>query len=139
MIRIHFVADGPRDGVTVPHLVENILGVQIEPKTHNWRDIRLQSGKGYQRRLRFSILRAIDDDASGLVAVVDRDKSAPRVKLRELQAERESYRIERATFPTALGEAAPHGEAWLLLVTLWRMSVESSRLWFLRLEFGESI
>ena len=114
MIRVHFVGDGPRDGATVPYLVENILRVEIEPKAQNWRDIHLQLGKGYARKLRFSVLRAIDDRAAGLVAVVDRDKSKARSRLRELQEERDDHRKSRPSFPTALGEAAPHGEAWLL-------------------------
>ena len=58
--------------------------------------------------------RAIDDEAAGLVAVVDRDKSEARSRLRELQNERDDHRSKFPPFPTALGEAAPHGEAWLL-------------------------
>ncbi len=114
MIRVHFVGDGPRDGATVPYLVANILRVEIEPKAQNWKDIHLRSGKGYPKKLRFSVLRAIDDRAAGLVAVVDRDKSEARSRLRELQEERDDHRKTRPSFPTALGEAAPHGEAWLL-------------------------
>jgi hypothetical protein len=111
---IHFVGDGERDAATIPHLVQNILGVEVEPKSYKWRDLHLRSGKGYAKRLRFAVLRAIDDGAAGLVAVVDRDNAPARSRLRELQQDREDHRANGPAFPTALGEAGPHGEAWLL-------------------------
>jgi hypothetical protein len=114
MIRMHFVGDGPRDEATLPCLVENILGIEIEAKAHSWKSLHLRSGKGFQKKLRFSVSRALDDDAAGLVAVVDRDKSEARSRLRELQQERNDHRSKLPPFPTSLGEAAPHGEAWLL-------------------------
>ena len=114
MIKVYFVGDGPRDEATLPYLVESILGIKIEPRAHSWKSLHLRSGKGFQKKLRFSVTRAIDDDAAGVVAVVDRDKSEARSRLRELQQERDDHRSKFPPFPTALGEAAPHGEAWLL-------------------------
>jgi hypothetical protein len=114
MICVHIVGDGARDAATVPHLVANILGIEIESKPHNWKDIHLRSVTGYSKRLRFFMRQAIDKNADGLVAVVDRDKSEARSRLRELQEARDDHRKANPRFPTALGEAAPHGEAWLL-------------------------
>ena len=113
MIQITFVGDGERDAATVPHLVGNILGIPIDAKCVHW--ARLNSaGSGYPRKLRFAIIQSIDAEAAGLVAVVDRDKAKERSRLRELQAERLTHRDAGRNLPIALGEAAPHGDAWLL-------------------------
>jgi hypothetical protein len=52
--------------------------------------------------------------AHGIVAVVDRDRSSGRERLNELKAARDADRAKRTPVPTALGEANPHLEAWLL-------------------------
>jgi hypothetical protein len=111
MIPIHFVADGPRDAATVPHLVSRILGVEVEPKATDWKDLRVG---GYPKKVLFAILQAIDAGACGLVAVVDRDKADRLDRLRALHEGRELHRRKYAPFPTACGEAVPHGDAWLL-------------------------
>jgi hypothetical protein len=113
MIRIHFVGDGPRDGATVPHLVQKILGLDVDPSTNHWARLNA-GGQGYSRKVLFAILQAIDAGAAGLVAVVDRDKDDAWSRLRKLQEGRELHRQKRPPFPTALGEAVPHGEAWLM-------------------------
>ncbi len=48
------------------------------------------------------------------VATVDADKAPQRERLRELQTARDDDRAKAPSFPTALGEADPHAEAWLL-------------------------
>ena len=75
MTIVHFIADGPRDGATISLMVSNVLGIELKPVIHAWKAIRLNSRKGYERMLLYAISRAIDAEASGIVAVVDRDKS----------------------------------------------------------------
>lgn len=132
MIRIHFVGDGPRDVWSVPHLVEGILSHPVElavigsdqsPQkgSDKWSDqsrrhwARLNSeGSGYRRKLLFAIRTAKDEGADGLVAVVDRDKTKDNSRLNELVKTRNEDRQKTGHFPTAIGEAIPHGDVWLL-------------------------
>jgi hypothetical protein len=111
MIKILFVLDGPRDSITVPRFVENILGVKVEVETTQWAVLRQKGDKrGYHRQLRFAIVQAQDAQAVALVAVVDRDKAGRQERMKELKSARDIQLI----FPVALGQAEPHGEAWLL-------------------------
>jgi hypothetical protein len=111
MIDIFFVLDGQRDHVTVPPLVGRILGLSIRAQTTHWARVRQKgNAKGYQRQLQFAIRQAQDAKTAGLVAVVDRDSSSRREKLKDLIGARE----QTAGYPVALGQADPHGEAWLL-------------------------
>lgn len=115
MIRVYFIGDGERDAATVPHLVINILQIEIDPTTTHWP--RLHSGgAGYPKKLRFAMKQAIDAGADGLVAVVDRDKAEKRSRLGELQSGRQAWRANPTMppLPAALGEASPHGDVWLL-------------------------
>ncbi len=113
MIRLLFIGDGPRDHVTVPHLISRLLGIPVKADSRAWRELRLAGG-GYRKKLRFAIRQARDAGADGVVATVDTDKNEPRSKLNELKAGREEDRASSPPLPTALGEATPHGEAWLL-------------------------
>lgn len=110
MIRLLVVGDGPRDEVTLPRLVEKILGARVDEVSRTWP--RLQGG-GLKKKLRFATLDANDSRAQGIVAVVDLDKSGSTEKLKKLQASRDALRIDHPPFPIALGCARPHGEAWL--------------------------
>jgi hypothetical protein len=111
MIDIFFVLDGPRDHITVPPLVGHILGLSIRPQTMPWARLRQKgNAKGYQRQLQFAIRQAQDAKTAALVAVIDRDAASRREKRKELIAARE----QSAGYPVALGQADPHGEAWLL-------------------------
>ncbi len=112
MIRILFVGDGERDAVTVPRLVETIIGASLDAETRHW--ARLHAPKQYGRKLRYSFLQAKDLAVSGLVATVDRDKDRSGERLSKLRNAREEERARGSVLPVALGEAAPHGEAWLL-------------------------
>ena len=115
MIRIFFVVDGPRDTATLPHIVKTILATEIEPVVRDWHDIRLNRGGGFPKKLLFAMMQARNEhDVVGLVAVVDQDKFPARSLLRELHDARKADRAKNAPLPTAVGEAAPHGEAWLL-------------------------
>jgi hypothetical protein len=112
MIQILFVGDGERDAVTVPRIVERILSVAIREESRQW--ARLHSaGRGYGRKLQFAVRQARDSAQQGVVATVDADRSGLR-RLRELQVARERDRAKSPAFPTVLGCAVPHGEAWLL-------------------------
>lgn len=118
MIVIHLVGDGPRDEATVPPLLASILGCPVQlagdrgfEHHRYWKNNRVG---GYARNLLFVIRVAIDAGASGLVAVVDRDKEPSGDRMKKLAKGREQHRSKSAPFPTALGEADPHFEAWLL-------------------------
>jgi hypothetical protein len=108
-----FIGDGERDKEVVPRLVSRVLGrpvVAIQNET--WRDIRLHGGTGFDRKLAFVVAAARTDGLAGVVATVDQDtvpgRLAALVKARELDRQRHLH------LPIALGEARPHGEAWLL-------------------------
>ncbi|HOW19816.1 MAG TPA: hypothetical protein PLC79_12340 [Phycisphaerae bacterium] len=113
MIRLLFVVDGERDAVTVPRLVERILTTQVAEETRPW--ARLHGApKGYRSKLLFAMRQAQDSHSVGLVAVVDADRDHEGRRLRAMREARDEERTRSAVFPTALGEAFPHGEAWLL-------------------------
>lgn len=105
---VHYVCDGPRDHAMVPVLVERWLELPHVAACHSWKDVRLQRGGGYRRKLLYALRRAEQAEADAVVAVVDRDRAGPE-RLREL----EDARAE-STLPAAVGEAVPHGEAWLV-------------------------
>src|SRR5258708_2144006 len=113
MIRLFFVGDGQRDAVTVPRLVEGILGVTINAETDNWQDLRLAGG-GYPRKFLYAMRRAKARGLAGIVATVDTDRARNKLRLRELRKAREEERSRLPAFPAAIGQADPHGEAWLL-------------------------
>lgn len=109
MIPILVVGDGPRDQATVPRLVERILGHPVREDFRPW--ARLSGGKGYDRKLAFAVKQAKDAGTQGVVAAVDKDKSQGRLGV--LRDQRDSEQ-RSGTFPIAVAEADPHGEAWLL-------------------------
>ena len=113
MIRLLFVGDGERDAVTVPRLVERILGAEIREETERW--ARLHGTKpGYGRKVLYAIRQARDLGTGGLVATVDADRDREGRRLREMREARDAERTRSPAFPAALGQAIPHGEAWLL-------------------------
>jgi hypothetical protein len=115
MIDLLFVGDGPRDHVMVPYLVQRVLGVTIRPTTTHWARLHREgAGSGYRRKLRFAMLQAQDARAKGMVLTVDTDTDRRRQKFKELRKVRDEERAAAPPFPTALGEADPHGEVWLL-------------------------
>jgi hypothetical protein len=112
MIQLLIIGDGERDAVTVPRIVEQILSVSVREESRQW--ARLHSaGRGYGRKLQFAVRQARDSAQQGVVATVDADRSGLR-RLRELRGTREKDRAQSPAFPTVLGCAVPHGEAWLL-------------------------
>jgi len=125
MIALLFVGDGERDAATVPALVETLLQTPFRAETRMWARLhgapttakqrqRKPAQKGYERKLRFAVRQANDAGAAGVVATVDSDTDKPGTKLRRLRKGREAARKDPCAIPIALGEARPHGEAWLL-------------------------
>lgn len=113
MTRLLFVGDGARDEAILPPLVSTILNACLTPEFDAW--ARLNSaGRGYDRKLRYQILRARDRDCVGVVAVVDQDKDRQGRRLRSLRQSRDEFKMQHRYVPTAVGEAIPHGEAWLI-------------------------
>mgnify|MGYP000931708942 CR=1 FL=1 len=110
MMKLHLYGDGPRDEITLKPLLERLLSVDVDPKFQAW--ARLNKATGYDRKVLYAIISAQNEKAHGLVAVCDADKDPKR--LAALRAGRESHRSKSPPFPTALGQADPHGEAWLL-------------------------
>ncbi len=108
-MRIRYVADGDRDHWMLPALVQTIIGAHDEGGFLRWRDIQLQGGLkgGLGRKLQL-VVRAAEQENEAVVATVDRDATHGE-RLRELQQHRGDPSI-----PVALGEANPHGEAWLV-------------------------
>jgi hypothetical protein len=113
MIRLLFVGDGPRDEASLPPLVGTILNTKIDNESgfRAWKSIRVG---GYPKKLLFAIRIVRDRRLPGLVAVVDSDRQPARHRLRELIAARKKDRESTAPVPTALGEARPNVDAWLL-------------------------
>lgn len=116
MTRILVVGDGPRDRKALPNLICRILGTHVETRYDDWHYVRVHAQKGtiYARKLKYLTRRACADNFAGLAIVVDTDKSPPRDKLRELHVGRDEERLRNPHFPTALGEANPHFDVWLL-------------------------
>jgi len=115
MIELLIVGDGPRDAATVPHLLGRILGVNVKATFKRWARIHREgSGKGYRKKLRFAMMQAVDANATGLVMTVDADTDPRRQKLKALCSARDEERQSAPAFPTAIGEANVHAEAWLL-------------------------
>ncbi len=114
MIEVLFVGDGDRDAIVVPVLVERILGVAIQPQTTHWARLHKSGGRGYGRKLKYALTQARDRNVRGVVATLDTDTAKHRARLKELQGGREQDRAANAKISTALGEATPHGEAWVL-------------------------
>ncbi len=112
---IAYVADGERDHRMLPPLVATVVGAHREGGFTAWKDVQLQGGafgtsrtSGYGRKLRLVLMRA-EGNGCDLVAMVDRDRSGGR--LEELSAARDAAGGRVAC---AVGEAVPHGEAWLV-------------------------
>ena len=115
MIHLLFVGDGRRDDVSVPRLVETILGAEVREDTRTWgRFHRDTAGRGYRRKLLYAFRQARDVRAEGLVATLDADKAPRGERLNKLRDGRDAERKRSGALPAALGEAVPHGEAWLL-------------------------
>lgn len=113
MTHLFFVGDGERDAATAPAIVRRLLNATFRSTCQRWARLH-GAGRGYGRKLLYALRQARDRKADGLVATVDADKEKKGRRLRTLRNARESDRSRFPTFPTALGEAVPHGEAWLL-------------------------
>lgn len=108
-----FVGDGERDAATVPLLVERIMSARFESTCRRWARLN-GKGKGYMRKTLYALRVDRDISADGLVATLDTDKEKKGRRLRQMQEARDADREKHSPMPTALGEATPHGEAWLL-------------------------
>ena len=121
MRHLLIIGDGQRDTVTVPRLVKGVLKVEFEYKASPWP--RLHRGekkargyrlKGYGLKLYYALRSARVGAADGVVATIDADKERGHQRLAAMKMAREADRAEHSPLPTALGEAIPHNEAWLL-------------------------
>lgn len=112
MSQFLFIGDGDRDLIALPELVKRLTKQDFAEESRAWRELR-GHGRGFGKKLKLAARIAIDRGLDGLVAVVDQDRAPARDRLRELAAARAEDRA-RISLPTALGEARPHGEAWLL-------------------------
>lgn len=110
---MRFVGDGPRDEATVPPIVKRILNTQFEDSFRPWARLH-EGGKGYSRKLLYALRQVRVDSADGMVATVDTDRAKKGARLKRLSEGRAADRKAKSPIPTALGEATPHGEAWLL-------------------------
>lgn len=114
-MRLLVIADGPRDEVTLPPLVSGLLNCTVDARFESWSRLHLRgSGRGYARKLQFAIGQAQNRGLHGLVAVADQDRDRDGSRKDELHAGRAEHRSRHPVFPTAIGVACPHVEAWLL-------------------------
>ena len=111
MITIHILGDGPRDEATVPLIAERVLGVRIHATFTAWSELR---AGGYERKLKYAARQALAAGVPRLIATVDTDKDTFGEKLRRLRQTRTQDPTCNFLVQIALGEAAPHAEAWLL-------------------------
>jgi hypothetical protein len=109
-----FLGDGERDACVCPSLINRILGATVVPEFKAWKEIKLSRGKGYERKLRFAMAQAREQKLDGVVATIDADNCEGGHGLKRLQTARDEDRQQMPLFPTAVGEAVPHLEAWLL-------------------------
>lgn len=115
-MRLLLVADGERDRVAIPKLIETLLNVTVEVQLNEWKKIQLARSSGYKRKLQFAMRRARDASFDGVVATIDADAAGVTTRLSELSTARSIDRQDPAltALRTAIGEAVPHLEAWLL-------------------------
>ena len=112
-LRLEFVCDGERDAVTLPQLVEGILGCEVATvRASHWQRLHRRGGSRYRRKLDYACRRC-GPDVDGLVATVDTDREDRGVRLADLESGR-SQVVSSVPFPIAIGEATPNGDAWLL-------------------------
>jgi len=114
MISIYLIGDGPRDQYSIPPLLETITGDSLQVRFTTWKELRLQRGSGYFRKLMLALIQARDFGDDAVVAVIDQDMQPHSQGLRAMREARSKDRQSFAPLPTAVGEAIPHGEAWLL-------------------------
>jgi hypothetical protein len=111
MSHICYLGDGARDNAVLPHLVRSLLGADFPSTFQRWAHLRVG---GFARKLKFAAIAAIEDKELAIVAVVDRDKAEKHERLLQLKSARDQVHAKDPDFPIAIGEANPHGEAWLL-------------------------
>ena len=122
MRHLRIVGDGERDVATLPNLVSGILKAEFTHKTTPWpqrlhlreKKIRGYALRGYGLKLLYVLRHARSDGAEGVVACLDADTETKRQRLKQMKQAREAHRSISPPIPTALGEARPHNEAWLL-------------------------
>jgi hypothetical protein len=121
MRHLRIVGDGERDAAVLPPLVRRILNADLTDRTTPWprlhrgqKKIPGYSLKGYGLKLLYVLRSARSDRAEGVVACIDADRDRRRQRWRQMKKAREADRSQNPPLPTALGEAKPHNEAWLL-------------------------
>ena len=122
MPRIRVIGDGPHEQRVLPILLRRILAREVECETRDaWQHIHQKSITigthrlaGYAYRLYAAIRLAESKGLHGVAAVVDADKDGPHARFKQLTLARDAIRHESVLMPVAVGEAIPHGEAWLL-------------------------
>ena len=113
MITLLFVGDGERDAAMLPPIVRTIVGSEFSTISEHWSRL-WQGGGGYHRKLIYASKQALDRGAKGVVAVVDVDRDRKGVRLAKLKSAQSEILQKSPALRVAVGEAVPHGEAWLL-------------------------
>jgi hypothetical protein len=121
MRHLRIVGDGERDAAVLLPLVRHILNADFTDRSTAWprlhrgqKKIPGYSLKGYGLKLLYALRSARLDRADGVVACIDADRDRRRQRWRQMKKAREADRSRNPPLPTALGEARPHSEAWLL-------------------------
>lgn len=108
-----FVADGPRDEGSLLGLVQKILGKVVSAKFSAWVHLR-NSGRGFEKKLRFALALTRSQKLHGMVAAVDRDRDRKNQRRLALKDCRSVLRGNGERLPIVLGVADPHVDVWLL-------------------------
>jgi hypothetical protein len=110
------VGDGPRDQLALPEIVRNLLGLKVVTRYDDLHKVIYLKEKGSAnvRKVKYLTRRARSNGFLVLAIVVDRDKCRRRERLGDLHEGRDEVRRSSPPFPTALGEADPHFDVWLL-------------------------
>jgi hypothetical protein len=107
------IGDGPRDSVALPILISSILSRELNCRFRAWSELSHLRGIGsaYERKLKYAVRQAFDENRTAIVAVTDADD---RPKRKDLESARLDVRSKGFDVPLAIGESVPHFEVWLL-------------------------
>lgn len=121
MRHLRIVGDGERDSVTLPPIAKTVLGADFTHTATPWPRLHRRekkapgySLKGYGLKLYYLLQGAPGRGEDGVIACIDADRERRRQRLKGLKDARNAHRSVAPAVPTALGEAKPHNEAWLL-------------------------
>ncbi len=115
MTDVLLVSEGPNDRAVIPVIIEKATNQKFEFSYMPWTELRRHRITGFEAKLGLALAVARLNSHLGLVGVVDADDQ-PKVRIAALRRakEKDRQKLDLERLPTALGEANPELEAWLL-------------------------